>query len=291
MYGKKAVIKPDYRCNNNCYFCWADRENIGNNHKNTSTTEQVIEKIDRARNLDVDMVVISGGEPTIRKDLPEMIEHIERKGMVPGVASNLRMFSYREFTEKIVRKGLRWVHGSFYTRNPETYRKITSTDTFEQNIEGMENVIESEAELLINHVVTEENIQEMSENIEFLLRKGIKDLKITMVEPIQDIDTPDIEEFSDKLNKNIDKFENSFRTLIYEGIPACLSDHPERFSEWDVTGEKYMSEPYERKFYPVDTKYRKIEKCQECKKDCKGFYQSYIERFPEKTRKIIRKRN
>src|SRR5690606_33678654 len=61
---RKALIKVGYGCNENCTFCHtAEVRHID------GTSDEVVRKIRRAAQLGHGMVVLSGGEPTIRPEL------------------------------------------------------------------------------------------------------------------------------------------------------------------------------------------------------------------------------
>ena len=62
--GTKALIKVGYACNEHCSFC----HTLEVRHIQGSTAE-VDRKIRRAAELGHEMVVLSGGEPTIRPEL------------------------------------------------------------------------------------------------------------------------------------------------------------------------------------------------------------------------------
>ncbi|NVM01779.1 MAG: radical SAM protein [Candidatus Helarchaeota archaeon] len=72
------------KCNLNCSYCKAS--------KNITTQDISIEKwkyiIDLLNDLGCRHITIYGGEPTIRSDLPEMIKHCTKKGILTHVVSN-----------------------------------------------------------------------------------------------------------------------------------------------------------------------------------------------------------
>jgi MoaA/NifB/PqqE/SkfB family radical SAM enzyme len=78
-----CVIKVTSRCGLNCSHCpWPK------NQEKEMTTAEVKNKIDEAHNLGCITVVFEGGEPTLRTDLTELIDHAKSKKMSTIVITN-----------------------------------------------------------------------------------------------------------------------------------------------------------------------------------------------------------
>jgi radical SAM protein with 4Fe4S-binding SPASM domain len=75
-----------YRCDNDCPHCYA-----GGPHEtpelDTAAWRTVL---DRLADFEVPNVVFTGGEATLREDLPELIAHAEENGLVTGLITNGR---------------------------------------------------------------------------------------------------------------------------------------------------------------------------------------------------------
>jgi len=85
-------------CNMDCWYChnrhlWKE--------ENLIPQEQVFEFLDKRRGF-IDGVVISGGEPTLQKDLAEFIDVIKEKGYLIKLDTNgLRPDVIEKLTDKI----------------------------------------------------------------------------------------------------------------------------------------------------------------------------------------------
>src|SRR5690348_8677389 len=78
----KALIKVGYACNENCTFCHtADVRHLND------TGDRVAWKIDRAKRLGYSMVVLSGGEPTIRPELRSWARRVAGHGLDLGLVT------------------------------------------------------------------------------------------------------------------------------------------------------------------------------------------------------------
>lgn len=74
-----------YECNFKCQHCEAT---AGKKKPSELKTDQVLKLVDELSEMKVKNIFISGGEPLMREDLFQIIEHIFNKGMRYGIASN-----------------------------------------------------------------------------------------------------------------------------------------------------------------------------------------------------------
>ncbi|HLU47209.1 MAG TPA: radical SAM protein, partial [Planctomycetota bacterium] len=79
----KALIKVGYGCNDHCTFC----HTLDVRHIDAEAAE-VHRKIDRAKALGHTMIVLSGGEPTIRPELVRWATHAAALDMDFGLVTN-----------------------------------------------------------------------------------------------------------------------------------------------------------------------------------------------------------
>jgi uncharacterized radical SAM superfamily Fe-S cluster-containing enzyme len=123
-----ALIDLTNRCNFNCNFCYANILQSG------YLVEPTLEEIDRVmkhfRNKPIPAVAImfTGGEPTVRKDFPEICKMAKDNGFKEViVATNGYGFQKKkgglEFTKKCKEMGLDTLYFQFDGINNETYEK------------------------------------------------------------------------------------------------------------------------------------------------------------------------
>jgi radical SAM protein with 4Fe4S-binding SPASM domain len=79
-----------YRCNSNCVYCEAS---ANESNRAELHTDQIKEVINQLATLKVRHFFISGGEPTLRKDLFEVIHHAQKRGLTTGMITNSLLFS------------------------------------------------------------------------------------------------------------------------------------------------------------------------------------------------------
>jgi Fe-coproporphyrin III synthase len=85
---KKPVVVWNItrRCNLRCVHCYAHATE--ESHKNELSTEQGFELIDDLSDFGVPVLLFSGGEPLVRKDLPDLARYAVQKGMRAVISTN-----------------------------------------------------------------------------------------------------------------------------------------------------------------------------------------------------------
>jgi MoaA/NifB/PqqE/SkfB family radical SAM enzyme len=91
-----------YRCNNDCAHCYNAR---ARSHPELSTQDwkNILDRVWDAR---IPHVVFTGGEPTLRNDLPELIAYADSLGMVTGLNTNGTQLGNQAFLDQLVSAGL-----------------------------------------------------------------------------------------------------------------------------------------------------------------------------------------
>ncbi len=76
------------KCNLDCIWCW------GPDHKtkHTLNAKDWIETAIQLKKMGTENIVITGGEPTLRKDLLEMVEGFKKLGMRVTLSTNAMLF-------------------------------------------------------------------------------------------------------------------------------------------------------------------------------------------------------
>ncbi|HVN16015.1 MAG TPA: PqqD family peptide modification chaperone, partial [Anaerolineales bacterium] len=91
-----------YRCNNDCAHCYNARER---NFPELDTAHWKL-VLDKLWELGVPHIVFTGGEATLRNDLPELIQHAESNGQITGLNTNARRLSDAHYVQQLIDAGL-----------------------------------------------------------------------------------------------------------------------------------------------------------------------------------------
>ena len=79
------------RCNLKCVHCYAHAQD--RSFDNELSTRQGLELIDDLARFGVPVILFSGGEPLVRKDLPELADYAVKKGMRAVISTNGTLIS------------------------------------------------------------------------------------------------------------------------------------------------------------------------------------------------------
>ena len=183
----KSVPPPRYvfwdctrRCNLRCLHCGAVKER----YDHELTTDQIKGILDQLAEQKVRMFAATGGEPLLRKDLPDVLSHARRRGLRTGIASNGFL---------IDRMAAQWI------RDFEVYSVQISLDGLEQThnlirgndesfaraVRALELLRERDIPVLsVATTVTTGNIHEIEGLKQVLLRMGIGLWRLAALMPI-----------------------------------------------------------------------------------------------------------
>ncbi len=95
-------IALTYRCNNDCFHCYNARPR----DFSEISTDAWKKIIDRIWEIGIPHLVFTGGEPTLRPDLPELIAYAQHVGLITGLNTNGRSLSKPNYLETLVSSGL-----------------------------------------------------------------------------------------------------------------------------------------------------------------------------------------
>jgi len=167
---KTADIKTGFLCNNNCIFCVQGEVKKGAGNKSTEKIKEILKTASR----DCDRVVFTGGEPTIRKDIIDLVRYAKKLGFkIIQIQTNGRMFAYKDFCEKIIKAGANEFALALHGHTPQLHNYLTGSESFLQTISGIKNLIKLKQSVLTNTVINKSNYRHLPEIVKLLISLGI----------------------------------------------------------------------------------------------------------------------
>jgi MoaA/NifB/PqqE/SkfB family radical SAM enzyme len=114
-----AGISVTSECNSKCLYCaiWRRSDPL------QPSSEELKDCIDQLEELGVQRVSLSGGEPFMRRDLPEIIAYARLKGLVVHVSTNGTLVT-RERADAVAEAGLNYLTYSIDTLDPTQYQLL-----------------------------------------------------------------------------------------------------------------------------------------------------------------------
>jgi MoaA/NifB/PqqE/SkfB family radical SAM enzyme/SAM-dependent methyltransferase len=284
----KALIKVGYGCNENCTFC----HTLDVRHVQGSAAE-VHAKIERAARLGHTMVVLSGGEPTIRAELTEWAAHIAALGLDFGLVTNGLIFAYRDAVEKLLKYRLKYVYMSLHGGSAPVHDRLVRAHTFDQARAALSNLAGRGLDFTINTVITVQNVDELDPIVDLVLPYPDVALKFSMVQPKGGGDRafqalmPRVAHVAERVRAALDygraKAGTGGPRFAHDGIPLCLlPGHEALYDDLKTHRFATMVEIGEADFFPVDDRDKiQPEPCAGCalRGPCPGLYRGYHEIF------------
>jgi len=159
-----------YRCNNDCAHCYNARER---NFPELST-EQWFRILDQLWALGIPHVVFTGGEATLRNDLPEFIRHAESNGQITGLNTNARRLSDEKYVQKLVDAGLDHVQITVESCSEQIHDEMMrAKGAFKQTIAGLRNALAANLYVMTNTTMLRTNVHTIPDTLDFLAEVGV----------------------------------------------------------------------------------------------------------------------
>ena len=159
-----------YQCNNDCPHCYNARART---YPELSTKDWK-EIIDQLWQLNIPHLIFTGGEPTLRDDLVELIAYAEQKGQITGLNTNGRRLSDQDFLDKLVDAGLDHVQITIESHNPKVHNQMVNRQgAWQQSIAGLKNSLASSLYVMTNTTMLQNNRSSLDETLDFLGQLGV----------------------------------------------------------------------------------------------------------------------
>jgi AdoMet-dependent heme synthase len=114
-----AHLDLTYRCNERCEHCYLDHEDHGE-----MTTAEIKDLFGQFAGAGVFFLTLSGGEPLIRRDCFEIIEHARSLGFNVKLKTNAMLIREKEAL-RLRALGVEQIQISVYSHRPEVHDAIT----------------------------------------------------------------------------------------------------------------------------------------------------------------------
>ncbi len=134
-----------WKCNQKCMFCYA----AGQKHSSRPelSTDEWKAAIDKLRNAGVPMLTFTGGEPTMRDDISELIDH--SKWFVTRLNTNGVNLT-PELVKKLRAAGLDSVQITLYSSDETVHNRLVGSEHFADTVRGIENALAAGLDVSIN---------------------------------------------------------------------------------------------------------------------------------------------
>lgn len=170
------------RCNLTCLHCRAEASMEG--ERDELTNEEIKRVLKEIGTFGRVVVILTGGEPLMRRDFFEIAAYARDTGLITAMASNGTLIT-EEMARRIKESGIRRVSISVDGGSPETHDSFRGIrGSFESALNGIENLRKEGISVQINTTITRFNVKERDLILELAKRVGADALHIFMLVPV-----------------------------------------------------------------------------------------------------------
>ena len=157
-----------YDCNVSCGHCYNEARK-----KSELSTGQWKTVLGKIWELGVPHVIFTGGEATLREDLPELIGHAESLGMVTGLLTNGVRLADRDYLQTMLDAGLDHIQITLESADRNIHNGMTRAKSFDDTVQGIRNCVAAGVHTITNTTITQANLTGMTDTIRFANDLGL----------------------------------------------------------------------------------------------------------------------
>ena len=157
----------NWHCNQKCVHCYAADQKCA--QEKELTTEEWKKIISILQKNKIPQITFTGGEPTMRDDIPELIS--SARWFVTRLNTNGVRLT-REYCDKLRKAELDSIQITFYSHDEEIHNKLVGSPNYQKTVEGIKNALAAGLNVSINTPICELN-SDYEKTLEFLHDLGI----------------------------------------------------------------------------------------------------------------------
>ncbi len=225
MYLEKPVelqVEVTQKCNYNCGFCF--NQNVQAQGKELGL-EQLKKIVDKAGEEGIERIRFTGGEPLLREDTFQILEHAKGKGLYVLLNTNASLVD--EAAAEKIEACVDSVLVSLHAFDGVSEAKLSGgKGAFEKKIAAIKALAGKKILLRVGTILSKENIENLEKFHELVLELGLENWALFRPIPSpqnkQPVSGDEMAKAVEKLNK-INR-ENGSEFLIENALPFCCCE-------------------------------------------------------------------
>lgn len=149
------------RCNNDCRHCYINRPETDAGAKARELgLDEIKTLMDQAVELGALWVVLSGGEPLLRPDFPDIYEYLKKKGMLVSVFTNASLVT-GDHVRLFKQYPPRDIEITVYGITPGIHEKVTGKKTFDATMKGIDLLTAASLPVTLKSTIMKANVSQL----------------------------------------------------------------------------------------------------------------------------------
>jgi radical SAM protein with 4Fe4S-binding SPASM domain len=168
------------KCNLKCSHCYinASTDDQKNELTDELTTEQAKKLMDQIAEVSSPMLILSGGEPLMRKDIFELIRYGTQKGIKMAMGSNGALID-AEVAAKLKDAGIKTVSISLDSTIPDKHDEFRGVKgSWQKSINAIKALKESGILVQVNTTLTQDNYNEIDDIMNLSEKMGVENFHL-----------------------------------------------------------------------------------------------------------------
>lgn len=291
-FGDKVEIRIVMPCNQDCTFCFVNRE------APSPDLETLETGLDQAIQSGAQAIVFTGGEPTLSRHLTGLIRRATEAG-VPcrGIQTNALRLADGALADELIEAGLNHAHVSLHAADPGRYRAITGFGEPTDAARGARRLVEAGVDVSMSLVICQANADHIEPTLRFI-REEVGPVRVVLSIAREQLGVPrpwdrTLVRYTEAAHAVVEALEVGPRIgLVMDSagtcsMPPCVlpPEAIERHAEVLLVGHRVMTwegEPERSEDTGEDHSVSNefVEACESCtlRSRCPGIQRTYLER-------------
>jgi MoaA/NifB/PqqE/SkfB family radical SAM enzyme len=250
---RRGEIRLGYRCNARCDFCYY-KERLDTPKDEEPQLDTLRNHLYQLRRHGASEVELTGGEPTIRTDLLDLVSEARELGFrnISMITNGLRLAN-TGYATRLIGAGLNDCLISIHGHTPELHDRHTSIPgSFAKTLQAASNVLENGARLRVSITVTGLNYPYLTEIVGAMLDLGAACIHLPVFSPVSDAADASADvmyvsytDAATAIKEAIDAHRSRLPPVSVKYIPVCFLEGYENF----------VMNLYQQSFDPDDWNY------------------------------------
>jgi radical SAM protein with 4Fe4S-binding SPASM domain len=169
------------KCNLKCPHCYINATNKGSIHE--LTTDEAKNLIDQICEVSKPLLILSGGEPLLRKDVYELVRYGVAKGLKMGLGSNGSLIDDAA-AKKLKESGIETVSISLDSHIPEQHDEFRGVKgAWEKAVKAIKALRENGVLVQVNTTVTQQNYDQIDDIMSLAEKLGVENFHLFFLVP------------------------------------------------------------------------------------------------------------